>query len=195
MLKSILDLWEKEATPLIRYGLVFLLSVLAVMFIADFHDLNDRAHDNLSSTQTELVALNQVEGSDIWASRRDQSESIKVIVDQRLWTGQTSGIISANAQQTLQTILKKLGAEDLLITIDPAVDQISGVDVLNYSISCRMPRGRALIDVLFDFSTYPKSIVVGKLQATNTFRGNQLSRISIDGFIPVDVNLAEKVTE
>ena len=159
MLKSILDLWEKEATPLVRYALVFLLSVLAVILILDFHDLNNRNQDNLSSTQTELMALNQVEGNDIWDSRRDQSEVIKIAVDQRLWTGQTSGIVSANAQQTLQRVLKQVGAEDILITVDPDVDYVSGVDVLNYSITCRIPHGAALIDVLVDFSTHPKSIV------------------------------------
>lgn len=195
MFRSILDLWEKEATPLVRYALVFLLSVLAVILIFDFHDLNNRTQNNLSSTQTELMALNQVEGSDIWGTRRDQSEAIKAVIAERLWTGQTSGIVSANAQQTLQTVLRKRGAEDILITVDPVVDKVSGVDVLNYTVTCRVPRGTVLIDVLSDISTYPKSLVVGKLQAVNYLRNNQFSRLSIDGFIPVDIKLAEKVTE
>jgi len=190
MIGALKETIEKEATPLVRYGGVLIFFVLASILSLDFHAFNDDHQNVLVGKQTELVALRQVEATDIWTDRYAQSKDLKELVEGRLWTGQTSGIISANVQQSLQKILKNVGAEQILITVDPNVDEINGITVLNFGVTCNLPSGSDLINILLENAIHSKSIIIAELRMTNNLRSSGPSRLNINGFIPIGIQLS-----
>lgn len=184
---SVMKSFQNEATPIVKYGMLLLFITLASIAFSDLRKINEQNREDVISKQSRLQALSELEGEDIWFSRVEESKELKNAMTSRLWQGETSGLISAKAQQSLTEILNNLGAKQILISIDPTIEEINGLKMLPYTITCNLPKSDAIIDLFLKISNHPNIIVLTEVQVTIPQRKGQLPRLEINGFIPTKI--------
>jgi len=124
----------------------------------------------VAAAKNELIILEGIKDTDIWADRLALSLNARQSADNKMWTGPTSGVIAARLQQTLRNISKAHNIQNIRLRIDPEPTNVDTVQVLAFDLQGAAPETRTTVDILSGFASHPQIILIKEATITNTVR-------------------------
>jgi len=189
-MNTILQRLNLEITPIIAYGLVFLAVILAGVGLDRLSTLEKDIETKVAAAKNELIILEGIKDTDIWADRLALSLNARQSADNKMWTGPTSGVIAARLQQTLRNISKAHNIQNIRLRIDPEPTNVDTVQVLAFDLQGAAPETRTTVDILSGFASHPQIILIKEATITNTVRNRPPTHINISGFAPIRIQAA-----
>ncbi len=170
-----------QMTPRLAYFFAVLVALLVGYLVVTLHDMRVLAADRLETVQRELAVVSQPDGLTVWQERSEAARAARQSWEERRWTGETSGIASAEAQAALGGILARsnLGSIKLSVSSDPV--EVGPDQLLRYEIS-GIGDSHVLISLLIELTTAQQSYIISEISAP--LRERQRSRINIGGYVP-----------
>lgn len=187
-MKNLLNRLKSEMSPITAYGLIFLICVLCFLGLDTLAGKVRTNSATLNAAQIELATLNDVKETDFWEQRLDESLRLRKSSNDSLWSGDTSGVIAANAQQTFQSLFLPYQTQQLRIRIEPEIETIENVPTLFFDISGLLVKPQDVADVLAAIAAHPKSIIIVDANLALDPRMERPTRMSISGVLPVRLN-------
>lgn len=177
---------DLEVTPIVGYGLVLIVLVFGWLGLEKMAMAASEVKTRLDSAQMELTTLNQIKETDVWPERLAASSEIKEAAIAKVWSGNTSGVIAAELQQTLRAKSTSNGATDVRVRVDPDADELNGVDILTFEYTGRVPAGKQIIDILTSIAAHEDAIIMTEMSLINSIRDKRPSQFNFSGVIPIN---------
>lgn len=176
-----------EVTPIVAYGLVFLLLVLGGLGLQKFGGLENVLEGDVIAVQSELASLETLRGDSEWAARFEQSLAARQSVDASIWGGQTTGVIAAELQQSLRALASGLGFDSIQVRVDSDTIDLDGAEVLSFEFAGRAPDGKAIVSLFEGVAVNPKQIVIRDVDFSQNVRDRIRPRLAMAGIIPIRI--------
>lgn len=186
-MQTLLRKLEDQATPTVIYGGCILVLLMTFLAYTPMSTGLQQLRMDVQSAKSDLANLKTIESEEFWTDRLAQSLTFRQQAQSELWAGETSGLVAADFQQTIRQLAGKAQIRNLRISVDPDLDSVNTVPVLNFEVRGFVPSGLALVDVLSDLAAQPRKILIQDLNTTLVERSG--SMLVVSGYIPV--NLAE----
>lgn len=180
-----------EVTPLVAYGLVFLLLVFGGLGLQKFWRVENSLAATVIEMQSEVASLQKLSGEDVWEGRFEQSLVMRQSVDGALWTGQTTGVIAAQLQQALRSEASKIGFDSIQVRVDPDIIERDGVEVLSFEFAGRAPDGKGIVSLIEAVAVNPKRLIIRDVDFGQNTRSKNRPRLAMGGIIPVRIAAAQ----
>ncbi|MGB0906118.1 MAG: hypothetical protein ACPGVT_01395 [Maricaulaceae bacterium] len=190
---TIFERLKSETTPVVAYGIVFLLCVMAWLTLGRFSQAERALASKVVMAQTELANLENLSGESEWESRLAGAMKRRDEVQNKVWVGSTTGVVAANVQQALQSIGEDLYYERMQARADPEMIDVEGVDVLSFEFSGQAPSGKDIVKLFEALASYPKTIIIQEIEFSQNLRDMRSPRLTISGIIPVKITASEQV--
>ena len=177
------DLVVTDRLKVLLAGAVIVVVFSALLGLISLVDKMELHH---TRTQIDLERLKEQIQTSSWQERQSQSQALKSILEERLWTAQTPGLAEAGFERWLRDRLThhKMKPQRLQIRRIPVLAQadtnaaqhpLAGVQKMTVKIL--MPFDRiGLLGFLSDVSSGDKTLVVDRLIA----RSGRNARIEVD---------------
>ena len=176
-----------EVTPIVAYGIVFLLLVLGGLGLQKFWGIENVLESEVIAVQSELASLETLRGDSEWAARFERSLVDRQFVDASIWSGQTTGVIAAELQQSLRALATGLGYDRIQVRVDPDSIDLDGAGVLSFEFAGRAPDGKAIVSLFEGVAVNPKQIVIRDVDFSQNVRDRTRPRLAIGGIIPIRI--------
>ncbi len=177
------DLVLTDRLKMLLAAAVLTLVLSALLGLSAVVDQLETRHGRV---QVELARLSEQIESSSWQERQQQSQVLKSVLVERLWTGQTTGLAEAGFERWLRERLtrNKMEPQQLQIRQVPALPQTESSDpqhplagVQQMTVKILMPFDQpGMLGFLSDISTAEKVMVVDRLIA----RTGRNARIELD---------------
>lgn len=176
-----------EVTPIVAYGLVFLLLVLGGLGLQKFWRVENALAADVITIQTEVASLERLSGDTQWEGRLEQSLALRAQVDAAIWQGPTTGVIAAELQQSLRRAASGLGYDAIQLRVDPEAVERDGAQVLSFEFAARAPDGKGIVSLFEAVAVMPKQVVIRDVDFSQNIRDRNRPRLAMGGIIPIRV--------
>lgn len=132
------------------------------------------------------MSLSSIQGDDVWSARLAQSEALRKGVEDTVLTGTTGGVVAADFQQSLRAIASSTQIDNLQIRVNPEIDTVDDVQIMQFTFSGSASDWYSIIDFLSEMLGRESAMIVNELSFT---KGKRLgiARVSMAGLIPVNI--------
>lgn len=159
--------------------------VLIIAALFGLHRYVDGIHEKYARTQSNLARLQAQITTDVWPGRKQQSQILKALLEDRFWTAQTPGLADAGFERWLRDHLGRYKMEPLQqiqvrrIPVSrpgsPGFESLA--DLQRMTAKVLLPfNGDGLTDFLKDVAEAEKTIIVDHMNV----RAGRNARIEID---------------
>ena len=178
-----------EMTPIVAYGLAAIFLILGGVGLGRMAGATASISERAQSAQAELYSLSKIQDTNIWEERLAISELAAAQTNQQILTGATIGVIAAELQQTLRGIASRSNLKSPQIKVNAHIEQIEGLDVVQFTFFGLAPDWGSVIDVLAALASDSHKLIVNEL-SFNQSRGRNGSRFSAAGIAPIKIQKA-----
>lgn len=182
---------DMKVTPIVAYGLVALLMIFGGLGLDKLRQANTAQSSALVAAKNQLATLEALSGDNPWAERFATSQELRMAVTQRLWTGQTAGVIAADLQQALRRDAGALNFNAVQVRVDPELIDVDGKDILSFEFAARAPDGKAIVSMLEAVAKNQKHIIIRDVDFSQNIRDRRPPRVAFSGIIPVKIVQAD----
>lgn len=172
-------------TDRVKMLLTVAAGVIVVAALFGLHRYVGGLHDQYTRTQSNLMRLQAQVTTDVWPARKEQSQILKALLEERFWTAQTPGLADAGFERWLRDHLARYNMEPLQqiqvrrIPVSrpgaPGFDSLA--DLQRMTAKILLPfNGDGLTDFLKDVAEAEKTIIVEHMNV----RAGRNARIEID---------------
>lgn len=178
---SIRAFLKEQMTPTLAYGLAAFLVLALVYAWSGLHAQRQAAEARLADAQRELAGVSGVGGVELWQERADAARDTSAKWESRAWSGETAGIVSAQAQARLSRVLVAAGLQSVQVSVSSDPTPIDDSLLLRFDASA-IGDARSLVNVIVDISALDKAVNLTELVAPIRAQGR--TRIVLGGFLP-----------
>lgn len=145
---------ELASNPLLRLGLAAIAGIIWLNYLLDLLDKNKLMTDELKTTQSQLIRLNNQVERNVWAERNLQSLTTKKEQEKHMWPGENLSLTQSMIQDWLYQTLSIAKAQHALIKAGDVENNEYPTSRSDLHDSKTMPNGVTTIPfrVEFDFS-------------------------------------------
>ena len=176
-----------EMTPLVSYGLVFILIVFGFLGLEKLVAAEAEREQAVVFAQTEYATLQDISETNHWETRLAESDLARRTLQNEIWQGQTGGIIAAELQQALRQIAADFRFDQVQVRVDPDPAEIDDIQVLSFDFTGRARTSKSLADFFEKLAITPKIIVIEEMDFSQNIRDRQAPRVNIAGIVPVRI--------
>ncbi len=170
-----------------RVKMLITVAAGAVIIAALFglHQYVGGIHDRYSLTQSNLARLRAQITTDVWPGRKEQSQILKALLDDRFWSAQTPGLADAGFERWLRDHLSRYQMVPLqqiqvrrIPASRPGAPEYEALaDLQRMTAKILLPfNGDGLTEFLKDVAESEKTIIVDHMNV----RAGRNARIEID---------------
>ena len=176
-----------EMTPLVSYGLVFILIVFGFLGLERLIAAEAEREQAVVFAQTEYATLEDISKTNHWETRLAESDLARSALKNEIWQGETGGIIAAELQQALRQFAADYRFDRIQVKVDPGPAEIDGIQVLSFDFSGRANTSKSLADFFEGLAISPKIIIIDEMSFSQNIRDRKAPRITISGIVPVQI--------
>ena len=172
-------------TDRIKILITVAAGVLIISALFGLHRYVDGIHERYTRTQTSLVRLRAQVTTDVWPARKQQSQILKALLEDRFWSAPTPGLADAGFERWLRDHLGRYQMEPLqqiqvrrIPASRPGAPGFESLaDLQRMTAKILLPfNGDGLTDFLKDVAEAEKTIIVDHMNV----RAGRNARIEID---------------
>lgn len=178
---SVRETLKEQMTPNLAFGLSALLILGLFYGWSTLRSQRVEAELRLDDARHDLAAVSDVSDSTLWDQRADDARQAKINWEARAWTGETPGIVSAEAQARINQMLLGTGLQSVQVSVSSDPTEVDGNMLLRFDAS-GVGDSRALINMIVEICALNKSVRLTELTAPVRAQGS--TRIVLGGFLP-----------
>lgn len=179
---------DLKITPIVAYGLVFLMVMIGYLGLDKLVDKNSQLAQKLIVEQENLHIMQTIQASDIWEGRLAQSIEIRDLAKDSLWPGKSAGVIAAQFQQEIRKIAKTLEAKNVRIQVEAEPVSIENTDMLAFEFSAFLPIGDTVFALYNALAQQQHIVLVQDSNFSHSLRDKHPTRLIVSGFIPIKIS-------
>lgn len=176
-----------EATPIVAYGCVFLVTMLAILLFESFWKYESIVSNELRDVQQEFATLESLKDENPWVERFQSSQLLRQRIIDGRWVGTTTGVVAAEFQQLIRGVALDLNFDTVQVQVDPEPFEIVDHQVLSFEFSGRAPDGKIIVSLLEDVAKHSKYIIIQDVDFTQNLRDGGRPRLAFSGIIPIEI--------
>jgi len=178
---------DLEVTPIVAYGLVFLIAIVGSLLLQSFWRHENIVANQLREAQNQLATLEALKDENPWAERFQSSQVLRQTIKDRRWIGVTSGVVAAEFQQSIRELALDLEFESIQVQIDPAPIEVEDHQVLSFEFTGRAPDGKVIVSILESIAKHSKHIIIRDVDFSQNLRNVGKPRLALSGIIPIAI--------
>lgn len=194
MIKRVLNTLDLEITPIVAYGFAFIFLISGGLGLARLSDAVTDIGGQVQVAKTQLNDLSQIQGTDVWDARLRFSQQMRKRTDAKILTGATGGVMAAVIQQSLRELVIDTGLEAPQILVSPELEEVAGIDVLQFTFTGFAKDWDTVIDALSVMVRGDTQMIIYEMSyAPPTPSQAGISLFRVVGMVPVKIETIEGV--
>ncbi len=174
-------------TPIVAYGLVFLLVMLSWLGVERIYQIKNNFSQDAENLRVRRAVVENIKSQDEWADRLAYSLSFKEDLDSTIWRARTSGVIAAELQQLLRKVTADNGINNANIRVDPEPSKVGDLNSLVFDFTGSVANPAGGIDILEQLARNNRQIILNDVNIINDTRDRRPTRVVLSGFIPIQL--------
>ncbi len=186
------DLYEriKESLNLrTLYGLIALGCLLGFAIIGRIDDAAAEAQVAREAVDARLARHGGAVDETLWMERANEAEQTLAAWQTTHWSAPTAGVIAAELQSSVTSVLSSANLRVLSVKIDPEPTELPTGAILRFRFATESRNGDSVAKTLAALAAHEPMIVIDEVNAV--FDERKQGRFSASGYVPINIEAAE----
>jgi hypothetical protein len=164
-------LLELKKNTRLRIGLWLIAAIIAFYTLLLIHDYSVNLQTQYQSKVSHLARLQDVTSQAEWIQRAEHAKSVKIMLEDKLWTSVSKGLAQADFQAWLGDKILEVKIQEPKMVVEEAKNAHGQTDI--WQVVAKLEgifEAQALESLFLSFAQHPKWIVVDSFEVRQSNR-------------------------